>query len=151
MSADLSDLYERDFHAWTGVQAAFLRRGDFAAADIAHIAEEIESMGRSEQQQLERRLTVLLLHLLKWAHQPNLRGSSWRLTIKEQRNRIERHLRRNPSLRHLLAQTITDAYSDALIAAERETGLAEDHFPATCPWSFTEMADHGFWPGPGPG
>lgn len=103
-------------------------------------------MGRSEQQQLENRLAVLLLHLLKWRHQPNLRGNSWRLTIKEQRNRIERHLRRNPSLKAMLDETIADAYSDAVIGAERETGLAEDSFPATCPWRFERIAAHDFWP-----
>lgn len=141
-----ASLYDRDFHAWTNEQAALLRSGRLAAADIEHIAEEIESMGRSEQQQLENRLAVLLLHLLKWRHQPNLRGNSWRLTIKEQRNRIERHLRRNPSLKAMLDETIADAYSDAMIGAERETGLAEDSFPAICPWPFERIAAQDFWP-----
>lgn len=103
-------------------------------------------MGRSEQQQLENRLTVLLLHLLKWRFQPNLRGNSWRLTIKEQRNRITRHLRKNPSLQAMLDETIADAYSDALIGAERETGLSETTFPTLCPWPFERVMDADFWP-----
>ncbi|WP_298378156.1 DUF29 domain-containing protein [Azospirillum sp.] len=141
-----ASLYDRDFYAWTTEQAALLRSGRLSSADVAHIAEEIESMGRSEQQQLENRLTVLLLHLLKWRFQPNLRGNSWRLTIKEQRNRITRHLRKNPSLHAMLDETIADAYSDALIGAERETGLPETIFPTLCPWPFERVMDADFWP-----
>ena len=37
-------------------------------------------MGRSEKRELVNRLAVLLMHLLKWRYQPNLRGKSWRLT-----------------------------------------------------------------------
>lgn len=140
-------LYEQDFYAWANQQATLLRAGQLSAADIEHIAEEIESMGRSEQQQLESRLTVLLLHLLKWLFQPNLRGNSWRLTIKEQRARIARHIRKNPSLQAVLDETIADAYSDATLEAERETGLPDTTFPTICPWSFDQIMDAAFWPG----
>lgn len=40
-----SYLYDKDFYAWAKEQANLLRVGDLARADIAHIAEEIESMG----------------------------------------------------------------------------------------------------------
>ena len=87
---------------------------------MEHIAEEIESMGRSEQQQLENRLIVLLLYLLKWQFQPNFRGNSWRLSIKEQRVKVARHLRKNPSLKALLDETIADVYGDPLIPTAGE-------------------------------
>ena len=141
-----SGRYEQDFFGWANEQAALLRAGQLSAADIEHIAEEIESMGRSEQQQLESRLIVLILHLLKWRFQPNLRGSSWRLTMKEQRSRIARHLRKNPSLQAVLDETIADAYSDAIIGAERETGLPDSTFPATCQWTFEQIMAEDFWP-----
>jgi len=44
-------LYDIDFFAWANAQAALLRSGNLAAADIEHIAEEIESMGRSEKRE----------------------------------------------------------------------------------------------------
>lgn len=141
-----ASLYQRDFYAWATEQAALLRAGRLGEADAVNLAEEIDSMGRSEQQQLESRLTVLLLHLLKWRHQPNLRGNSWRLTIKEQRGRIIRHLRKNPSLKAIVNETIVDAYTDARIGAERETGLSEETFPVVCPFDFAQMVDDGFWP-----
>jgi hypothetical protein len=51
----MSDFYEHDFYAWANEQAALLRSGNFSAADIANIAEEIESMGRSEKRELINR------------------------------------------------------------------------------------------------
>jgi hypothetical protein len=139
-------LYDQDFYAWANEQAALLRAGRFAAADIETIAEELESMGRSEKRELVSRLKILLLHLLKWQFQPVLRGSSWRLSIEEQRRELLRHLADNPSLKVKLPETIADAYGDALIGAERETGLPRSTFPAACPYAFEQMVDDGFWP-----
>ncbi|TWB16983.1 uncharacterized protein DUF29 [Nitrospirillum amazonense] len=141
-----SPLYDRDFYAWANEQASLLRAGKLAAADIAHIAEEIESMGRSEKRELVNRLAVLLLHLLKWQFQPSFRGNSWRLTIEEQRYRLADHLADNPSLKGTLPETTANAYRLALVEAERETGLARSTFPATCPWPFDAIMDEGFWP-----
>jgi hypothetical protein len=69
-----SPLYERDFYAWANEQAALLRAGKIGEADIEHIAEEIESMGRTEKRKLISRFTVLMLHLIKWRYQPGLRA-----------------------------------------------------------------------------
>src|ERR1700676_1028911 len=91
--------YDRDFYAWANEQAALLRAGKLAQADLAHIAEEIESMGKTEKRELVSRLTVLLLHLLKWRFQPELRGTSWRLSVEEQWLQVASHLADNPSLK----------------------------------------------------
>ncbi len=42
-------LYEQDFYAWAKQQASLLRSGNLSAADVDHIAEEIESMGKTEK------------------------------------------------------------------------------------------------------
>lgn len=141
-----SSIYDQDFYAWSLQQAALLRAGDLSAVDVEHVAEEIESMGRSEKRELVNRLAVLLLHLLKWRFQPGLRGNSWRLSIKEQRLRLASHLADNPSLKTRLPDAIAEAHRLALIEAERETGLAEGTFPPLCPWTFTELMDANFWP-----
>ena len=138
--------YDQDFYAWANEQAALLRGGQFADADIAHIAEEIAGMGRAEKRELVNRLAVLLLHLLKWAHQPERRGKSWWLTIAEQRRQIARHLRDNPSLAASVDEAMTDAYGDAVLRAERETDLPRDSFPWACPYGFAEATDDNFWP-----
>ena len=55
-----SPLYDRDFYAWSREQAELLRAGKLDRADIEHIAEEIDSMGRTEKRELVSRLSVLL-------------------------------------------------------------------------------------------
>jgi hypothetical protein len=75
-----------------------------------------------------------------------LRGNSWRLTIKEQRRALRRHLRDNPSLKASLPEVVADAYGDAVLAAARESGLDETTFPESCPWSFAQLVDDDFWP-----
>jgi hypothetical protein len=142
----MSDLYDRDFYGWANEQAALLRAGNLSAADIEHIAEEIESMGRSEKRELTNRLAVLLAHLLKWQFQPDRRGRSWLATIREQRLQAEQVFVDNPSLRPQLAAIIDGAYKAAVQIAIRETDLPEDTFPTTCPWSFEQTMDDAFWP-----
>src|SRR5689334_10801531 len=105
----MSDLYDRDFHAWTAEQAALLRGGALSAADVEHIAEEIESMARGERNLLTDRLAVLMAHLLKWRHQPRMRSNSWRLTVREQSRQANRLLRQNPSLCCELPAVMADA------------------------------------------
>ena len=142
----MTSLYEADFYAWATQQASMLRAGNLSALDIANIAEEIESRGKSERRELISRLTVLLQHLLKWQFQPGLRGNSWRYTIKVQRRDLTRHLQDNPSLTAQLPAVLADAYASAALLAAGETGLPETTFPAECPWSYQQAADPDFWP-----
>jgi Domain of unknown function DUF29 len=143
---DNQQLYDRDFYAWANEQAGLLRAGKLSDADIEHIAEEIESLGKSEKRELVSRLRVLLLHLLKWQHQPAFRSTSWRLTIEEQRNRLEDHLAESPSLKSSLDETVVSAYRNALLSAARETGLERSAFPVVCPWSIEQIMDPNFYP-----
>ena len=62
--------YSSDFYAWATEQAALLRAGKFAAADIEHIAEELESLGKTEKRELVNCVGALQLGLLKWRYQP---------------------------------------------------------------------------------
>lgn len=140
-------LYDQDFYAWANEQAALLRAGKLSAADIQNIAEEIESMGRTEKRELVNRLTVLLLHLLKWQYQPLLQGPSWQVTIRNQRFDITDHLSDNPSLKSLVAESMARAYRKATGEAGLETGLPERTFPTECPWPFGQVMNPDFWPG----
>jgi hypothetical protein len=139
-------LYDQDFYAWANEQAGLLRAGKLSEADIEHIAEEIESMGKGEKRELISRLNILLLHLLKRQYQPSHRGHSWRSSIRIQRREVAAHMADNPSLKSLLPQAIEQAYGTAIIEAESETGLSEATFPAACEWSYEQMMDPEFWP-----
>jgi hypothetical protein len=141
-----SALYDKDFFAWSREQADLLRAGKLAQADIERIAEEIDSMGRTEKRELVSRLSVLLMHLLKWRFQPEKRSVSWEATIQVQRNRLVDHLDDNPSLGPLLPQALASAYRDARLEAAAETGLALTTFPVDCEWSVERALDGAFWP-----
>jgi len=141
-----ASLYETDFYAWANRQAELLRAGDLSNADIENIAEEIESMGKTEKRELVNRLVILLLHLLKWRYQPVRRGSSWEATVRVQRRDLSVHLKDNPSLKAKVSEAIEQAYGNALILAADETGLPEALFPAECPWPFETIMNEEFWP-----
>ena len=138
--------YDGDFYGWAKEQSALLRAGRLAAADVDHIAQEIESMGKGEKRELISRLTVLLLHLLKWQYQPSLRGPSWRATIRIQRRDLAGHMDDNPSLKAVLPEAVERAYGNAVIEASAETGRPESAFPPQCPFAFERAMDSEFWP-----
>jgi hypothetical protein len=140
--------YDEDFYAWTQHQATLLREEKWQDLDYANLAEEIESLGKREQHELEHRLMRLLQHLLKWRYQPERRqrGRSWRSTIVEQRQRIARRLRDNPSFRPQLPVLVVEEYRLARLKASDETRLDEATFPETCPWTVEQVLDERFWP-----
>src|SRR6185312_8856563 len=123
--------YNQDFYKWTIHNAKLLREGKLSEVDVEHIAEEIESMGKSEKRELINRLAVLIAHLLKWKYQPGNRGNSWKYTIKEQRMRLNRLIKDSPSLKGEIEKNFSDAYEDAYYIALSETGLNENTFPST--------------------
>lgn len=137
---------DADFYAWSLEQAALLRAGRIGEADVAAIADEIESMGKTEKRELVGRLTGLLLHLLKWVHQPERRGAFWRLSIANARDEIADLLDDNPSLKPQLGEAVASAYRYARRKAAIETELPESDFPDVCPWPAETACDEAFWP-----
>jgi hypothetical protein len=138
--------YDNDFYAWTQHQAAVLREGAYHELDIEHLAEEIESLGKRDRRELGSRLQVLVMHLLKWAYQPEGRGPSWRRTIRTQRLEIDDLLSDSPSLRPRVSALMAQRYLRCIMDAAEEMGLSETVFPPQCPWMVDEVLDESFWP-----
>jgi hypothetical protein len=89
------------------------------------------------------------MHLLKWQYQPDRRGKSWRLTIKDQRVAIKKVLKSNPSLKPKLDETGQDAYLRAVINAAKETDKEEEDFPTafeSAGWTWEQVLDMEFYP-----
>jgi hypothetical protein len=145
MTAD-TELYDRDFIEWAHYNAALLRSGCLEKADIDHIAEEIEDLGRSRHRALESRLEALIEHLLKWKFQPERRSRSWRNTIREQRAQIAKLLRKMPSLGPQLPANLGEIYELAVAVALLDTRLPETAFPASSPFSLDQILDQSFLP-----
>jgi hypothetical protein len=138
--------YDSDFYAWALDQAARVRASDVPGLDAENVAEEIESLGRSQKHELLSRCTVLLMHLLKWRFQPERRGASWQSTIAEQRMRVAVILRDSPSLRRTVPDVVLEAFGDARELAAIETGLGIAIFPPACPWLPAEILQKAWLP-----
>jgi hypothetical protein len=136
--------YERDFYSWSQEQARLIRAGRHEAIDRDNVAEEIESLGREQFNKLESALRILLLHFLKWDHQPSLRSRSWVLSVAAQRVEIEDILGDNPGLKPRIDEAITRAYRKARIAAARETELDLGTFPEPCPYGWDDIVKREF-------
>ena len=123
-----------------------LRQGKLTEIDIPNIAEELESMGKSEKRELFSRLAVLVMHLLKWQYQSQKRSNSWLATINTQRMDIELLLQDSPSLKHDIDKILNEVYINAKKMFERETGISKKQLPETCPYTFMQVRNNDFWP-----
>jgi hypothetical protein len=97
-------LYEADFVLWAETQAVALRRAADAGSNLPldwyNLAEEIESLGRSQRRELKSRLANLIEHLLKLEFSSASRPrAGWLETIGRERREIELLLEDSPSLR----------------------------------------------------
>ena len=137
-------LYESDFYHWTVDQVRSLRLGKLDSLDLEHLAEEIESLGNQQRSELENRLAILLGHLLKWDLQPDLRGKSWRSTIREQRRQIQKLITKNPSLKSYLDEAMSEGYESALDLVVRETPFDYKDLPDVCPYTIAQIFDNNF-------
>jgi hypothetical protein len=95
-------------------------------------------MARRDRREVESRLTVLITHALKWAHQPDRRSGSWRGTVVEQRQELEGLVSRGVLRNHAEA-VLADAYRKAVERATAETGLPAATFPVACPYALDQL------------
>ena len=146
-TVEVRNMYEIDYVNWIFDQVEHIRGGSVDQFDLANIAEELEDLGRADRRAIKRHLTKLLLHLLKWQHQPRKRSASWRFSISNARYEIEDLLKDSPSLERYLQNQIADRYDRARNAAASETGLSLESFPEDCPFEAEQLLDLDFIPG----
>src|SRR5439155_20818301 len=113
MSGSAARLYEEDFVRWTEEQSSALRDaagvGTNLPLDWENLAEEIESLGRSQRHELRSRIAVILEHLLKLERSPAADPrSGWMETIARERSEIELLLNDSPSLKGDVARMIAE-------------------------------------------
>ncbi|MBF0337470.1 MAG: DUF29 domain-containing protein [Nitrospirae bacterium] len=138
-------LYEVDLYQWAFHNTDLLRQGRFAEIDLENIIEELEGMARSYKRELLNRLTVLIMHLLKWQYQPKRRSRSWRETINNQRREIKFLLEDSPSLKYNIEVVIAKGFIEAKRTFENETGISARELPETCLYTFEQLMDYDFW------
>ncbi|MBW4620563.1 MAG: DUF29 domain-containing protein [Cyanosarcina radialis HA8281-LM2] len=141
-------LYDRDYCAWLERTAALLRAGKLHELDIENLTEEIEDLGKSQQQALKSNLIILLLHLLKYKYQPQKQESlnSWISSILEHRRRIELAIEDSPSLKNYYREVFDLCYAKARRDAATETKLPLVTFPEVSPFTPEAVLQADFLP-----
>jgi hypothetical protein len=125
--------YETDGYGWAMAQAQLIRERRLELIDWDNVAEEIEGMGKSELRAVVSALRIVLLHRLKWQHQPLYCSRSWANSIAEHLRRFDEDMAANPSLKSRLDDILRDAYRQARYEAAQETGRLPDVFPEAPP------------------
>jgi len=150
------NLYDKDFYGWIYHNIELIRLGQWEAIDKTLLIEELESMARRDKHELISHLIILIAHLLKWQFQlkqlsqiwSEFEGKSWKRSIDEQRNQIQRQLKMSPSLKSYLLQAVAESYEDAVTLASKETQLSITLFPLRCPYAIEQLLDENFYPIP---
>ena len=146
--------YDDDFYAWTQHQAAVLREMPVADSrfDRENVAEEIETLGRSERDAVRSQVDRILEHLLKLqfspADQPRL---GWMRSITDARRILGDKL--SPTLRRDIEMRLSELYEDARYQAELSLqeygeGDAVQLFPEICPYSLEQVLEKRWYPEP---
>lgn len=134
----LADLYEKDETAWLEKMARLVREQKNGELDRRNLAEFLDDMAKRDLRETYSRLVTLLIHRLKFEHQPERRSGSWRRTLREQSYRLGKLLRRK-TLRHHAEDVLAEAYREATELAALETGLTVEVFPRACPYTLDEL------------
>jgi hypothetical protein len=136
----LPDLYERDETAWLEAMAELIHEGRCGDLDYQHLAEYLADMARRDRREVESRLAVLILHVLKWTFQPANRSGSRRGTIIAQRQELA-GLLSSGVLRNHAEAVLGSAYAKGVERAAAETGLSAAVFPSDCPYTIDQLLE----------
>jgi hypothetical protein len=86
----MTTLYEQDFALWSEQMADLIANRQFDQLDIENLVEEIRDLSKRERDRLFSSLRLILHHLLKWDHQPELRSRSWLVTQGKRKKNIKK-------------------------------------------------------------
>ena len=148
--------YETDFYGWTQEQAAKLRALIAERAnldlDFENIAEEIDSLGRSDYRQVRSRLEEICIHLLKLHYSLSWEPRrGWKTSVKGQRYSLTKLLAESPSLKRRLPEALAQGYQDALrhFSDEKLISLTMPmHLPGLPPFGLEDVLQDEWWPEP---
>lgn len=125
----METLHDRYFNLWLEQTAIAIRNRDLSNMDCDNLLDEIEDMGASQKRALDSYLQRLIEQILKlhyWYVDRNKKGSL--REVINFRNRINRILKKNPSLKNYIAQEYEDIWQDAIAVMGVEFEIPETSF-----------------------
>ena len=129
--SELKQLYEHDFNLWVEQTVNAIKDKDLDNMDWDNLIDEVEDMAKSEKRSLESYLERLIEHILKlrfWESQREQNYKHWQAEVVNFRNRIQRLLKRSPSLKKYLHEIYAEVYRDAVDSRKIEFDIPEDNF-----------------------
>jgi phosphoglycolate phosphatase-like HAD superfamily hydrolase len=147
-------LYQTDYYAWTKQQAAALRalaeQRANSTLDLQNLAEEVESLGRSDLNTVRSQVRRIIEHLLKLEYSPTAQPRlDWRDSVDETRDDIEDHITASmfpdvaADLDKLFGRGRRAAASGLIKHGEREAATA---LPTSCPYSLEQILEQDWYP-----
>jgi hypothetical protein len=140
-------LYQTDYYAWTKQQAAELRalaaRRVKSTLDLENLAEEIESLGRSDWRAARSQLQRVIEHLLKLEFSPTREPRlGWLDTIAEARDQLADLL--TPVLRREVEEDLSSVFARSRRDTARALRRHDEHeaveaLPQECPYTFEQI------------
>ena len=110
---NLKQLYDRDFNLWIEKTKEAIQNRDFANMDWDNLLDEIDDMGKSQKRALDSYMQRLIEHILKlkyWNTEVERCRKGWQKEVVNFRNRINRILKKNSSLKNYLKSEYGDIY-----------------------------------------
>ena len=147
-------LYDTDFYEWTQEQSRRLR--ELASTrpnlpiDWENVAEEIESLGRSDLSAVRSHASRIIEHLLKLELSPAAPPrADWEDSVANHRAEIEIAFKDSPSLRRRMADVLPDCWRMGRKLAIRgllRDGVAAADVPKRCPYTMAQLLDDDWFP-----
>jgi len=147
--------YEDDFYLWLYEQAELLRLGRYDELDRPNLIEEIESVASEMKHRVSENYLDLLIYLLRWDYQPQMRKRKWLVDTARLRHEIEIEIdeEQNPTLKSEADFILGESYDRAITLAAIWLDEKPTFFPRSCPYSLEQLRDQDWLPGvaePGP-
>jgi Domain of unknown function DUF29 len=147
-------LYQTDYYAWTKQQAAELRKlaatRAHATLDLENLAEEVESLGRSDLNTVRRQVRRIIEHLLKLEYSPSMPPrADWRYSVAQARDEVEDHITASmyPDVAADLGKLFGRARRDAALSLVKHGERhAAKGLPADCPYTFDQIVSQDWYP-----
>jgi hypothetical protein len=132
---DIKSLYETDYALWVDRTIADLKAKRLDAIDWENLIEEVESLGKSQRQELRNRLVTLLEHALKRKFTDFMQDyRGWTDTIRRTQVEIEELLKDSPSLKPYWEKIFNECYGKALKLLRSSPDYSRFSFPDQCPF-----------------
>ncbi|GAB2875793.1 DUF29 domain-containing protein [Paraburkholderia jirisanensis] len=138
--------YDDDICLWTFEQAALVRDGKFDQLDSEHVADEIESVARTEQRLFAAGIASVMTLMARIRYKPDEPASTAR-ELKHARYKVDCMIRDTPSLAGRLTdiKRVERIWGDALVEAFKH-GLVIEQMSETCPWTMEQVLSDDFHP-----